>query len=77
MNVVRNLKFNSIITVSIGVDKPRINDFSWLYIPDKDVLPHRVSFPSNYTPYVAPKGKSAVLAEITYREGDEIGRLVL
>ena len=68
-------KSNSIITVGIGIDKSKINDFSWLYIPDKDVLPHRVSFPSNYSPYVAPKGKSAVLAEITYREGDEISRM--
>jgi len=67
-----NLKYNSLITVGIGIDKPKINNFSWIYIPDKDVLPHRVSFPSNYSPYVAPKGKSSVLAEITYREGDGI-----
>jgi len=38
-------------------------------------LPHRVSFPSNYSPYVAPRGKSSVLAEITYREGDEISKM--
>ncbi|MBW9223595.1 NAD(P)/FAD-dependent oxidoreductase [Methanothermococcus sp. SCGC AD-155-E23] len=75
MDAVRNLKFNSIITVGIGVDKPKINDFSWLYIADKDILPHRVSFPSNYSPYVAPNGKSSILAEITYREGDEISKM--
>jgi len=63
---VNNLKFNSLITVGIGVDRPKLNDFSWLYIPDKDVLTHRVSFPSNYSPYVAPKGKSSMLVEITY-----------
>ena len=75
MDAVKNLKFNSIITVSIGVDKPKINDFSWLYIADKDILPHRVSFPSNYSPYVTPDGKSSILAEITYREGDEISKM--
>ena len=72
---VNDLKFNSLITIGIGVDKPRINDFSWIYIPDKDVLTHRVSFPSNYSPYVAPEGKSSVLAEITYREGDRISKM--
>ncbi len=75
IEAIDNLKFNSLITVGIGIDKPKINDFSWLYIPDKDVLTHRVSFPSNYSPYVAPDGKSSVLAEITYREGDEISKM--
>ncbi|MCD6101414.1 MAG: NAD(P)/FAD-dependent oxidoreductase [Candidatus Marinimicrobia bacterium] len=75
VEAVNNLKFNSLITVGIGVDRPKLNEFSWLYIPDKDVLTHRVSFPSNYSPYVVPKGNSSVLAEITYREGDEISKM--
>ncbi|MEW5760601.1 MAG: FAD-dependent oxidoreductase [Candidatus Thermoplasmatota archaeon] len=66
----RGLKYNSLITVMIGLNTKKINDFSWLYIPDKDILPHRVSFPSNYSPHVAPKGKSSVLAEITCNIGD-------
>ncbi|WP_048150683.1 protoporphyrinogen/coproporphyrinogen oxidase [Palaeococcus ferrophilus] len=74
IEAVNNLKFNSLITVGIGVDKPKLNDFSWLYIPDKDVLTHRVSFPSNYSPYGAPQGKSSVLAEITYKDGDGVSR---
>ena len=69
---VSNLRYNSLITVMIGLDIPKLNDLSWLYIPDKDVLPHRVSFPSNFSPHVAPKGKSAVLAEITCNFLDEI-----
>ena len=71
-NAVNNLKYNSLITIMIGIDKPKINEFTWLYIPDEDVLTHRVSFPSNYSPYVAPEGKSSVLAEITCNIGDEI-----
>jgi len=69
---VDNLKYNSLITVMIGLDKPKINDFTWLYIPDKDVLTHRVSFPSNYSPFVSPEGKSSVLAEITCNTKDEV-----
>ncbi|ASI98386.1 protoporphyrinogen/coproporphyrinogen oxidase [Thermococcus celer] len=75
IEAVNNLNFNSLITVGIGVDRSKLNDFSWLYIPDKDILPHRVSFPSNYSPHVAPSGKSSILAEVTYREGDEISRI--
>ncbi len=72
---VEKLMYNSLITVMISVDAPRLDDFSWLYIPDKNVLPHRVSFPSNYSPYVAPEGKSTVLAEITCRPSDKIWRM--
>lgn len=67
-----NLKYNSLITVMVGLDVARINNLSWIYIPDKDILAHRISFPSNFSPYVTPKGKSSALAEITCNIGDEV-----
>ncbi len=70
-----NLKYNSLITVMIGLDTSKLNNFSWLYIPDKDVLVHRVSFPSNYSPHTTPEGKFSVLAEVTFREGDDIDKM--
>lgn len=66
------LNVNSLITVMLGIDKEKINNFSWLYLPHIGVLPHRVSFPSNYSPLVAPPGKSSVLAEITCQFGDRV-----
>jgi protoporphyrinogen oxidase len=70
-----NLKYNSLISVLIGLNISRINKLSWLYIPDKCILTHRVSFPSNYSPYVAPTNKSSVLAEITCPVGGKIWRM--
>ncbi len=67
-----SLKYNSLIVVMLGLDKNNLNDLSWLYIPDKTVLTHRISFPSNYSQFVAPSRKSSVLAEITCNIGDEI-----
>ena len=72
VNAVNNLKCNSLITVMIGLDIPKLNNCSWLYVPDKDIKTHRISFPSNYSEYVAPEGKSTVLAEITCSENEEI-----
>lgn len=72
---VRRLKFNSLITVMIGLNKPKIHDLSWLYIPDGASLPHRISFPSNYSAATAPPGCSSVLAEITCLYGDKIWRM--
>lgn len=59
----------------IGLDAPKLNDLSWLYIPGKHFLPHRVSFPSNYSSCVAPKGKSSVLAEVTANVGSRTWRM--
>lgn len=68
----KNLKYNSLISIMLGLNTPKINDLSWLYIPEKTILPHRVSFPSNYSPYAVPQRKSSVLAEITCTVGSEI-----
>jgi protoporphyrinogen oxidase len=69
---IGKLKFNSIITVMIGVDVPKLNDLSWLYIPDRNPLTHRVSFPSNFSPKAAPKDKSSVMAEVTCNFGEKV-----
>jgi len=69
------LKYNSLITVMLGINKEKVNDISWLYIPDKKTLAHRVSFPSNYSPYVAPFNKSSVLAEITCNIEDNMWKI--
>ena len=34
---VRALRYNSLITVMLGINKNKINDLSWLYIPDKNI----------------------------------------
>jgi protoporphyrinogen oxidase len=70
-----NLLYNSLISIMIGIDKSKLNDLSWLYIPDKHVLPHRVSFPSNFSQKTAPKGKSSALAEVTTTFGSRIWRM--
>jgi len=68
----RNLKHNSLITVMLGIDSPKVNDLSWVYFPQRDFLFHRVSFPSNFSEEVSPNGKSTVMAEITCKFGDDV-----
>jgi protoporphyrinogen oxidase len=72
LNATNNLQYNSLISVMIGLNKKSKNNCTWLYIQDKSALPHRVSFPPNYSPNVVPLGKSSVLAEATCRIGSEL-----
>ncbi len=68
----KNLKWNSVHLVMIGLGKAKLNDLHWAYIPDEDVLPNRISFPSNMSPHTTPKGCTSVLAETTFSpDGDK------
>jgi protoporphyrinogen oxidase len=68
-----NLKYNSLVTVMLGVDEPKMNNVSWMYVPDDaDGDFNRLSFPFNFSKYVAPEGKSSIMAEITCLPNDEI-----
>jgi len=69
---INRLRYNSLITVAIGLDKVDVKNLSWLYIPDKAVHPHRISFPSNFSPENAPEGKASILAEITVKPEDPL-----
>ncbi|MGZ4846528.1 MAG: protoporphyrinogen/coproporphyrinogen oxidase [Halobacteriota archaeon] len=71
----KKLKYNSLITVMFGLTTANKNNFSWLYIPDSDILTHRISFPSNYSKYTAPEGRTSILAEITCSVGDAIWKM--
>ncbi len=74
-DAVAGLKYTSLVTILLGIDSPKLNDISWIYIPDTKCISHRVSFPSNYSDKVAPPNKSCVLAEVTYNENSGIARL--
>jgi protoporphyrinogen oxidase len=67
-----SLKHNSLISVFLGASAPKTKDFSWVYFPEDESIFHRLSFPSNYSPEVAPQGRSCLLAEITCHVGDDI-----
>ena len=71
-NAAKDLKYNSLIVVMLGLNSSKVNDLTWLYIPDKSILAHRLSFPSNYSSFVTPHGKSSVLAEVTCTIGSNI-----
>ncbi len=69
---VKNLRYNSVASIFIGI-RGQVPPYSWVYIPDPETgLMNRISFPSNYSPEVAPEGHGAILAEITYNDGDAV-----
>ncbi len=66
LDAAAGLKWNSAYLVMAGFKEKCVPDLHWAYIPDADILPNRVSFPSNFSPDMAPEGKSSMLAEVTF-----------
>ncbi len=67
------LVHRSLVTVMVGIARPDLNDFSWVYFPrPEDGWFNRISFPSNFSDRVAPPGTSSAVAEITCDSGDEL-----
>lgn len=64
------LRYNSLITVAVGVDTDKLPDYTAIYVPDPEIRFHRLSFPAMFSPHNAPPGKSIIEAEITTNPGD-------
>lgn len=67
---VNCLRYNSLITIAIGLDSASAQDFTAIYVPDPSIRFHRLSFPAIFSPNNAPKGRSIIQTEITTNPGD-------
>jgi protoporphyrinogen oxidase len=69
-DAISRLKYVSIIFIYLKLAKPSVSPDSWLYLPEEDLVVHRLSEFKNFSPECAPAGKTMVCAEITCRIGD-------
>jgi protoporphyrinogen oxidase len=66
------LRYNSLLNVLIGCNSDPGHNYTALYVPDPDLLFHRLSFPKAFSEQCVPLGGSSIMAEITANEGDGI-----
>ena len=69
------LRYNSLINVVLGVNEDRGYPWTALYVPDPEIVFHRLSFPRAFSEKNVPPGSFSVMAEITTNEGDGIWEL--
>ncbi|MEY2806126.1 MAG: protoporphyrinogen/coproporphyrinogen oxidase [Planctomycetia bacterium] len=66
----RELEYNGIVCILVALDRPEHPPLSWIYLPHASQGPaNRVTYMSNYSPHLAPAGKSSFLCEVTVRGG--------
>lgn len=66
------LQYNSLIVVMIGLKNEKLKGQTALYIPDPEILAHRVCYLKEFSECNAPEGKSHLIAEITVPPGSAV-----
>ena len=49
------LQWNSSHIVGVGIDRPAGSTKNWIYFPEPDIPFYRVTYLSNYSPYITPR----------------------
>jgi protoporphyrinogen oxidase len=66
------LKYRDIVIVTVMLDRDRVTDLTWMYLPEHDMPLGRIHEPKNWSPHMAPKGKTHIVAEYFCFSGDDI-----
>jgi protoporphyrinogen oxidase len=64
------LQYNSLILVMIGVKHEGLAKRTAFYVPDPNILPHRICFMKYFSQFNAPENYSHLVAEITVPSND-------
>jgi len=72
LKAASGLGYRDLVLVAVAVDRENVTGESWVYIPEKKYPFGRLHEPRNWSPAMAPKGKTLVVAEYFCFEGDHI-----
>lgn len=72
LEAASRLKFRDLIIVTIMLDRQRVSDLTWLYLPEKEVLIGRIHEPKNWSGRMAPDGYTHLVSEYFCFRGDSM-----
>jgi protoporphyrinogen oxidase len=71
-DAAKSLEFRSVITVNLMLDVPQMTKDTWIYCHDEGLGFARIHEPRNWSPNMAPEGKSSVVLEYFCTKGDAV-----
>ncbi|MFV1997842.1 MAG: FAD-dependent oxidoreductase, partial [Acidiferrobacterales bacterium] len=72
LEAASKLKYRDLVLVTIMLDRERVTDQTWIYIPEKKIPFGRIHEPTNWSSKMAPAGKTLLVTEFFCFRGDEI-----
>ncbi len=70
LDAASRLKFRDLVVVAVMVDKERVTDQTWIYIPESFIPFGRIHEPTNWSEKMAPEGKTLLVIEYFSFKGD-------
>ena len=71
LEAASQLRSRDLVTVTLMINKPRVTDQTWIYVPEKSIPFGRIHEPTNWSRSMAPDGKSLLVVEYFCFRGDE------
>ncbi|MCF7799641.1 FAD-dependent oxidoreductase [Candidatus Babeliales bacterium] len=75
LQALSSLQYNSLILVMLGVKNKALEKRTAIYVPDKNILPHRVCFMKCFSENNAPENYSHLVAEITVAPDSDLMKI--
>ena len=72
LQAAASLLFRDLVVVTVMLDRERVTDQTWMYIPDQAVPFGRFHEPKNWSARMAPEGKTHLVVEYFCFSGDAI-----
>jgi protoporphyrinogen oxidase len=72
LEAAAKLRFRDLVIVAIMIDRERVTDQTWIYIPEQRIPFGRIHEPKNWSTAMAPDGKSLLVMEYFSFRGDAV-----
>lgn len=70
----RNLRWNTVWNLNVGIDREAPADKHWIYFPEKKYPFYRAGYSSNFSPGLAPQGHMTMYLEAARPGGTRVDR---
>lgn len=66
------LRYVSVLNINLGIDRPGVIPYHWVYFPERDLPFYRIGSPTNFSANVAPTGTSSLFVEVSLRPDENV-----
>ncbi len=71
LKAAAGLRFRDLIVVAVMIDRARVTDQTWIYVPERKIPFGRIHEPTNWSRHMAPDGKTLLVTEHFCFRGDD------
>ena len=72
LKAASEIRFRSLVIATLMLDREKLTDLTWMYLPGREIPFGRIHEPKNWSPDMAPDGKCHVVAEFFCNTNDRI-----